>query len=101
MAALIVLAQSPSSMLDKCVAAINVGGGVTASYSITTPDGTSNGTIAMQGSKFRVISPEAKSWYDGKTQWSWSPLTSEVNITSPTTEELQSSRRGPTLQGGL
>ncbi len=89
MAALIVLAQSPSSMLDKCVAAINVGGGVTASYSITTPDGTSNGTIAMQGGKFRVISPEAKSWYDGKTQWSWSPLTSEVNITSPTAEELQ------------
>ena len=43
----------------------------------------------MQGNKFRIISPEVKSWYDGKTQWSWSPLTSEVNITTPTASELQ------------
>jgi len=53
-------AQSPSTMLDKCIAAINASGGVTASYSITTSQGTSQGKIAMQGSKFRVISPDAK-----------------------------------------
>ena len=88
-AALTALAQTPSAMLDKCVAAINAGGGVTADYSITTSQGTSKGTIAMQGNKFRVSSPEAKSWYDGKTQWSWSPVTGEVNITSPTADELQ------------
>ena len=59
-AALVAVAQTPSAMLDKCVAAINAGGGVTASYSISTDQGTSNGTIAMQGNKFRIISPEAK-----------------------------------------
>lgn len=82
-------AQTPQAMLDKCVAAINASGGVTANYSITTGQGTSNGTIAMQGKKFRVISPDAKCWYDGKTQWSWSPITSEVNITTPELEDLQ------------
>ena len=87
--AIIAMAQTPQVMLDKCVAAINVGGGVTASYSVTTPQGTSSGTLSMQGNKFRIISPEAKCWYDGKTQWSWSPVTSEVNITSPTQDELQ------------
>ena len=87
--ALVSSAQSPAAMLDKCVAATNTAGGITANYSITTPDGTSKGTLAMQGNKFRIISPEAKSWYDGKTQWSWSPLTNEVNITSPTADELQ------------
>ena len=87
--ALAATAQAPSAMLDKCVAAINVGGGVTANYSITTDQGISNGTIAMQGNKFRIISPEAKCWYDGKTQWSWSPVTDEVNITSPTPDDLQ------------
>lgn len=86
---IVMFAQSPSAMLDKCVAATNTAGGITANYSITTPDGTSNGVLAMQGNKFRIISPEAKSWYDGTTQWSWSPLTSEVNITSPTASELQ------------
>ena len=89
LAAIILMAQTPTAMLDRCVAAINAGGGLTANYSITSSEGTSKGTIAMQGSKFRIISPEAKCWYDGKTQWSWSPVTSEVNITSPTADELQ------------
>ena len=89
LATILVFAQAPSVMLDKCVAAINAGGGATASYSITSNQGTSKGTIAMQGNKFRVISSDAKCWYDGKTQWSWSPLTGEVNITSPTADELQ------------
>lgn len=87
--ALILLAQTPASMLDKCVAAINASGGVTASYNVTTAQGTSSGSIAMQGNKFRIISNEAKCWYDGKTQWSWSPVTGEVNITAPTASELQ------------
>ena len=89
LAALAVTAQTPSAMLDKCVAAINANGGVTANYSITSNQGTSSGTIAMQGVKFRVISPEAKCWYDGKTQWAWSPVTEEVSITTPTADELQ------------
>lgn len=86
---LMILAQTPQAMLDKCVAAINASGGVTANYSITTDQGTSKGSIAMQGKKFRVLSPEAKCWYDGTTQWSWSPVTSEVNITTPELEDLQ------------
>lgn len=89
LATIVALAQTPSAMLDKCITATNAGGGVTANYSITSNQGTSNGTIAMQGNKFRIISPDAKSWYDGKTQWSWSPVTGEVNITSPTPDELQ------------
>lgn len=87
--ALVALAQAPGTVLDRCVTAINTGGGVTASYTVTSAQGESKGTIAMQGNKFRIISPEAKSWYDGKTQWSWSPVTGEVNITSPTADELQ------------
>ena len=52
---LIALAQTPHAMLDKCVAAINTGGGVTANYSVTTAQGTSKGSLAMQGTKFRII----------------------------------------------
>lgn len=89
LAAIAVMAQSPAQMLDKCVSAINASGGVTANYSISSSQGTSTGTISMQGNKFRVVSPDAKCWYDGTTQWSWSPLTSEVNITTPTAEDLQ------------
>lgn len=87
--ALAAVAQTPAAMLDKCAAAINSRGGTTASYSITSKDGSSTGTISMQGKKFRIISREAKSWYDGKTLWAWSPMTGEVNITTPTQSELQ------------
>ena len=89
LAAIAVMAQSPAQMLDQCVSAINASGGVTANYSISSSQGTSTGTISMQGNKFRVVSPDAKCWYDGTTQWSWSPLTGEVNITTPTAEDLQ------------
>lgn len=89
LAVVLAVAQTPSAMLDKCVAAINACGGVTASYSVTSSQGTSKGNIAMQGNKFRIISADAKCWYDGKTQWSWSPMTSEVNITTPDVSELQ------------
>ena len=86
--AVLVIAQTPAAALDKCVAAINTAGGVTASYSIMSAQGTSKGTIAMQGSKFRISGNDVKCWYDGKSQWSWSPVTGEVNITTPTAEEL-------------
>ena len=89
MATMATLAQTPAASLDKCAAAINAGGGVTANYSITSPQGTSQGTIAMQGSKFRISGSDIKCWYDGKSQWSWSPMTGEVNITTPTADELQ------------
>ena len=83
------VAQTPAAALDKCAAAINASGGVTASYSITSSQGNSKGTIAMQGNKFRISANDVKCWFDGKSQWSWSPLTGEVNITTPTPEELQ------------
>lgn len=89
LATITAMAQTPAAALDKCAAAINASGGVTANYSITSPQGTSKGTIAMQGKKFRISASDVKCWFDGTTQWSWSPVTSEVNITAPTAEELQ------------
>lgn len=45
----------------------------------------------MSGMKFRILSPEVKSWYDGKTMWTYSCLTEEVNVTTPTGADLQMS----------
>ena len=98
LATMVAVAQSPSAILDKCVAALNAGGGVTASYSITSTQGDSKGTIAMQGNKFRLSSPDVKCWYDGKTQWSWSPMTNEVNITTPNPSDLQMTNPLATVQ---
>ena len=82
-------AQSPSSVVDKVLAAIKGGKAVSASYSVSSSQGSSKGTLVMSGKKFRVLASDVKCWYNGKTMWSYSPATDEVNITTPTAADLQ------------
>ena len=82
-------AQSPSSVVDKVLAAIKGGKAVSASYSISSSQGSSKGTLVMSGKKFRVLASDVKCWYNGTTMWSYSPATDEVNITTPTAADLQ------------
>lgn len=48
----------------------------------------SRGRFTLAADRFAIDSPEAKVWYDGKTQWTWSSASREVNITEPTIEEI-------------
>lgn len=38
---------------------------------------------------FTISSPGLRSWYDGKTQWTYSSQIGEVNIITPTPEEVR------------
>ncbi|MBR1881683.1 MAG: outer-membrane lipoprotein carrier protein LolA [Muribaculaceae bacterium] len=82
-------AQKPQQMLDKAIAALKSAGTVTANYSVTSSQGNNSGSIVMSGSRYRLTSADVKCWFDGKTQWTYSSATEEVNITTPTTTELQ------------
>lgn len=82
-------AQTPAAMLDKAVASLRASGTVSATYSVSSPQGSYSGTIVMSGSKFRMLSRPVKCWYDGRTQWSYSVATGEVNVTTPTAADLQ------------
>lgn len=62
---------------------------ISASYSATSGSEKMNGTIVTSGDKFHISSPQLSTWYDGRTQWTYSPSSNEVNITEPTAEELQ------------
>lgn len=84
-----VSAQSPSSVVDKVLAALKSGKAVSASYAVSSPQGSSKGTLVMSGKKFRVLANDLKCWYNGTTMWSYSPATDEVNITTPTAADLQ------------
>lgn len=82
-------AQTPQQMLDKAIAALRGAGTVSANYQVKSTQGNNSGTIIMAGSKYRLVSGDIKCWYDGATQWTWSKATDEVNITTPTPEDLQ------------
>lgn len=81
-------------VLDKTAAAFEKAGGVRADFSVQAFNkgeslGTASGTIKLKGEKFLLKTAETVSWFDGQTQWSYLTASDEVNISTPTKEELQ------------
>ena len=82
-------AETATSILDKAAEKVKMSKSLNASYTITADGHKQNGTLTISGDRFTISSPQISSWYDGKTQWTYSTQTGEVNITEPTPEELQ------------
>ena len=92
--ALTAQAQTARSVMDRAAAKLQKAGGMQATFETTTfkgtaEQGTTRGTIQVQGQKFRVASQGADVWFDGKTQWSLLAGSDEVNVTTPTRAEVQ------------
>ncbi|MDE5785136.1 MAG: outer-membrane lipoprotein carrier protein LolA, partial [Duncaniella sp.] len=83
-----IYAASASSILSKAAEKLAAAKSVSADYTVTADGRTLNGSITVAGEKFLIDSREIKSWFDGKTQWTYSSEIGEVNITEPTAEEL-------------
>ncbi len=84
MTATLCQAQNASAIFNRTIAAYQKAGAVSANYAM----GSSHGTIVMKGSQFRILANNLKAWYDGKTQWTYTTATGEVNVTAPTSKEL-------------
>lgn len=82
-------AESATAVLDKAAAKIRASKSLSASYTITADGQSQSGTLTISGDRFTIVSPQISSWYDGRTQWTYSSHVGEVNITEPTPEELQ------------
>lgn len=82
------VAKNPAVILDETAKKIASTPSVEVQYSFTVSDRSSTGTLTLQGDRFHLSSPEMKVWYDGRTQWTYSAASNEVNITEPTPDEL-------------
>ena len=51
--------------------------------------------VDIKGDKFVLKTPDMITWFDGTTQWSFVERNEEVNVSTPTGEELQATN--PTL----
>ncbi len=82
--------QSAKDILEKVAAKITNKSGVTASFKMESEKmGTTTGTIAVKGKKFQASTPQAITWFDGKTQWTYLKSNDEVNVSTPTPQQLQ------------
>lgn len=82
-----VLAQQDTQaqqVLDKTIDTFRQAEGVSLTFG-----GSQEGTLKMQGTAFYLDCGGIKSWFDGKTQWSYVEENEEVTVSTPTPEELQ------------
>ena len=73
------------SILNKMAATYRQAGGISLTFG-----GTQRGKLLLKGNKFYLESGGIQTWFDGKTQWSYVAQNEEVNVSTPTPEELQS-----------
>ncbi|MCM1108320.1 MAG: hypothetical protein NC388_04580 [Clostridium sp.] len=81
-------------VLDAAAAAFSKGGGISIgfradSFTGTTTQGSTEGQMDIKGNKFRLQTGQLTTWFDGKTQWSYLHENEEVNVSTPTREEIQ------------
>lgn len=95
--ALPVSAQQPDArvILERTEDAFRRAGGIEADFTVQTYlngalEGSSEGVIRLKGAKFVLDAEGVKTWFDGRTQWSYLTGSDEVNVSEPTPEELRS-----------
>ncbi len=81
-------ADSGAELLERTAAKIKAAKSLSVDFSMNSDGHLMHGKLTLAGKCFTLVSPEARSWYDGKTQWTYSGHMGEVNITEPTEGEL-------------
>lgn len=82
-------ATTASQVLQRSAQKLRSMPSLTADLNIAGQQGATSAKILMSGEKFALTSSGAQSvWYDGKTQWVYNPEVDEINISTPTAEEI-------------
>lgn len=87
-------AEQAKKILDKTASILNRKGGASANFTFNNGTKESlSGTIAIKGKKFYAQTPQATTWFNGKTQWTYISKTGEVNVSNP--NEAQQAQMNP------
>ena len=88
-------AQEAQAILDQAAQAYEQSNGIKANFAIHSVVPQQNisesfeGVINMKGDKFKLETPDMITWYDGQTQWVYVMRNEEVNVSTPSGDELQ------------
>lgn len=89
-----IFAQNSRQILDNTAKRLN-GKTMQATFKATTfangknQSGSANGQIYIKNNKFHIITQPLITWFDGKTLWQYVKSSGEVNVSTPTSSELQ------------
>lgn len=72
------------NILNKTVEKYNQSKGISVIFG-----GSQSGKLLLKGEKFQLTTQDVTTWFDGQTQWSYLIQNEEVNISTPTPEELR------------
>ena len=81
-------APSAAEVLRRAADALRKAPSVEAVFTASSGNSTTSGKILLSGNRFVLTTPMLTTWFDGKTQWAYSPDAGEVNISEPTPDEL-------------
>lgn len=80
-------AETAQSVLKHVVEKMKQGM-VEADFDVNASGVNGTGHLLLSGNKFAVTTDDLSTWYDGKTQWTYSKNVKEVTVTTPTVDEL-------------
>ena len=88
--ALIGMGQTAREVLDRCAAKVSAPDGVQAQFTMTSAQyGQASGTISVKGRKFCASTDVTTMWFDGTTLWTYVKQNEEVNVTTPSEQQLE------------
>lgn len=82
-------AITPAQVVERAAAKLKSSPSARVAYTMTADGNTTQGMLTLSGDRFMLSTPGMVSWYDGETQWTYSEHIGEVNIVTPTDNELQ------------
>lgn len=87
--------QRAKDILDKTSSTLSKDSGIKATFLLKNYrqnklSGQTEGTISLKGNRFMLETPRTTTWFNGKTQWTYVIENEEINVSTPTEEELQS-----------
>ena len=83
-------------ILDKASKAYEQAGNLSVYFTMDIKEQGSSavnkfdGQLHLKSTKLQLTTPEAETWFDGKTQWVYMKNIQEVNISEPSESEMQS-----------
>lgn len=87
--ALVALAATPQQLVGRAASMLKSAPSVQAAYTVRAEGHSWQGMLTLSGDRFTLTAPGLSSWFDGKTQWTYSQQMGEVNVIDPTPDELQ------------